>query len=72
MLVRVVQSALVGLGCCMASIPPLILWWRFYIHHLVHTEPGIGAVAGGIGPSLIVFGFVFAGGFAWNWWITRR
>ena len=72
MFVRFVQSALVGLGCCMASIPLLILGWQFYIRHVLRVEPGLGAVAGGLAPSMLFFAVVFAGGFAWNWWITRR
>jgi hypothetical protein len=72
MFIRFVQSALVGLGCCMASIPLLILGWQFYLRHFIRTDPGLGAVAGGLTPSMLVFVVVFAAGFAWNLWITRR
>ena len=71
MFIRFVQSALVGMGCCMISIPVLIMGLQFYLHHVVYTEPGMGAVAGGVGPSLLVFVFAFLAGFVWNWWITR-
>jgi hypothetical protein len=56
----------------MVSIPLLIAAWQFYIRHMIHTEPGLGAVAGGIAPSLLVFAIVFLAGFAWNWRITRQ
>jgi hypothetical protein len=72
MFIRFVQSALVGMGCCLVSIPLLIMAWQFYIRHMIHTEPGLGAVAGGIAPSLLVFAIVFLAGFAWNWRITRQ
>lgn len=72
MFVRFVQSVLVGLGGCMVAIPLLILGWEYYFHHLAHAAPGLGAVAGGIAPSLLLLALVFVAGFAWNWWITRR
>lgn len=71
MFVRFVQSALVGLGCCMISIPLLIMGWQFYMHHLSRGKPGLGAIAGGVAPSLLVFVFAFLVGFMGNWWITR-
>jgi len=71
MFVRFVQSALVGLGCCMIFIPLLIMGWQFYIHHLTRAERGLGAIAGGIAPSLLVCVFAFLVGFMGNLWITR-
>ncbi|HEY1492890.1 MAG TPA: hypothetical protein VGF49_00045 [Candidatus Solibacter sp.] len=72
MLVRIVQSALVGLGCSMVSIPLLILGWQLYLEHLAHAPLGLGSVAGGLLPSMLVLAIAFVAGFAWNWRITRR
>ena len=72
MFVRVAQSVLVGLGCCMVVLTLELVGCQIYINHFVPHTHGIGAVAGGIGLSLFVLPVVFAAGFAWNWWLSHR
>lgn len=72
MFARVARSVLVGLGWCMVALLLEFVGCQIYVSHFIPHPPGIGAVAGGIGPSLFVLPVVFGAGFAWHWWLSRR
>ncbi len=67
MIARFLQSLLVGLGAAFLAVLLCLFGLQIYVRYLVVRQPGIGAVAGGVGPSLFVMAIVFCIAFLWNW-----
>lgn len=71
MLVRIIQSMLVGMGTATLAFFVCVAALEFRIHH-ASRHVGIGAVAGGASVSASILLLAFAAGASWNLFITRR
>ena len=73
MLMRLLQSVLVGLGTCFVTALLVLIGLIAWLHFVFQPRhPGIGAVAGGIYPALWAALPAFLLGFCWNLFLTRR
>jgi hypothetical protein len=71
MLVRAIQTFLVGLGAATIGFILMMSVLTWNLQHSTHSA-GLVAVSGGIGMSVPFLLLPFALGITWNLYITRR
>jgi len=71
-LFRALRSILVGISfAATVAILSLFSVWIYMRYSWQPRHPGLGAVAGGIYPVMLVLPIVFVAGFVWDWRHSR-
>jgi len=68
MILRLIRSIIFGAGLafCSAMFYIAVLWLHYHSPS-VPAHHGIGAVAGGISPAILLAPLAFVAGFIWEW-----